>query len=112
MWATVISCSANHRHSASASKIVACGGMWSVAPIESGVKMSRSSGSWLRPESIDTRSRALIAPCAACQAMKCGSGACAVRIPFGAPMLPEVKLTYASCRGCSSRSRGRTVGAT
>ena len=64
--------------------------MHTVAPSHSGVKMSRSSGSWPRPDSMLNRLLSVSPKVFACHSMKCDSGRWVPTIAFGLPVEPEV----------------------
>ena len=101
-WVTVIASAANQPASHPGSPIRSGAGTRSSPPTQSGVKTSRSSGSWARPESRLKRSAAARPKVRACQSRKCDSGRWAPTIPLGSPVEPEVKAIQAGASGWTS----------
>ena len=96
VWTTLIAARASQPVGSSRSR--SCG-MHKVAPLASGRKMSRSSGSNDRPISCDTRSSEFTPNSLRCQSMNWLRPAWRPSTALGVPVLPEVKKMYAGSSG-------------
>ena len=87
-------------------RIISGSGTQSVAPTHKGVKISRSRGSWERPDSILNRSDLSSSNSLQCHSRKWDKGRCVPTMPFGWPVVPEVKTMYAVSSGATVFSKG------